>query len=461
MQNSYRYHLTPKALETLNDIVYIERNEKDSELLVLKEHPAFSISICRDQSAKKMLAEASSILYGDVLQSDRFVFDFKYELGQRRYKYRFNFIDNELPHRINILIGKNGAGKSQTLLTLSKYFLLPKETVKESNVEVSDHPNFISNLMVVAYNPHEDFLVPKEGVGKLPIEYKYLGFKRYVGDNQILDTNTPALMTYTSIRSMYKRDRNNFAHNIQINDFSLMYLAQEYIKKAIPEFCCFALKLKGNNKQNYMDKFNFVDSEDSLFDDYMKLEFSEEQREFHAVETSDFDEVIYYIDQHDELLHLSSGQKIFSYLVINTLSIIKQNSLILIDEPETALHPNLEIDFMTLLKSILDRFDSFAIIATHSAIVTREIPRDFVHVIKIDEDEQPIIEKPTINTFGMNIGTLTNYVFDDVFVQEKPYKEWIKDQKKKYQTFTSFEEHFQEKLGYDFLLQCRNLWDTI
>ena len=153
---------------------------------------------------------------------------------------------------------------------------------------------------------------------------------------------------------------------------------------------------------------------------------------------------------------MSSGQTVFVNLVINLLSRIKKNSLVIIDEPENALHPNLEIDFMQLLKEILEEFDSFAIIATHSAIVTREIPKSFVHVIKINEENNPVITPPTINTFGANIGTIINYVFDDVFITEKPHKQWLNKQKEEYTSFAEFESRFGEKLGYDFMLTCRN-----
>jgi energy-coupling factor transporter ATP-binding protein EcfA2 len=166
------------------------------------------------------------------------------------------------------------------------------------------------------------------------------------------------------------------------------------------------------------------------------------------------------LDAERKPIFLSSGQNIFVNLVINLLSTIKKNSLIIVDEPENALHPNLEIEFMKLFKAILDEFDSFAIIATHSAIITREVPRNFVHVIKINEkDDSPVIIPPTINTFGANIGTIINYVFDDVFVSEKPYKDWLEKQKTLYDSFDSFEREFGQKLGYDFMLTCRNEWD--
>ncbi len=157
---------------------------------------------------------------------------------------------------------------------------------------------------------------------------------------------------------------------------------------------------------------------------------------------------------------LSSGQQTFVDLVVNILSLIKPNSLILIDEPENTLHPNLEVDFMRILQSILNDFDSFAIIATHSATIVREVPSEFVHVIKFDESAQPLITHPSIKTFGADIGTITNYVFDDIFKEEKPYENWFLKEKVNYETFEQFEEKYRSILNYDFLLYCKNSWSS-
>jgi predicted ATP-binding protein involved in virulence len=61
----------------------------------------------------------------------------------------------------------------------------------------------------------------------------------------------------------------------------------------------------------------------------------------------------------------------------------------------------------------LSQFGAFAIVATHSAIVTREVPRDRVQVIRIAQGNIPIIEHPSFQTFGADITRIINYVFDN------------------------------------------------
>ncbi|MCV5791964.1 ATP-binding protein, partial [Escherichia coli] len=62
-------------------------------------------------------------------------------------------------------------------------------------------------------------------------------------------------------------------------------------------------------------------------------------------------------------------------MVTNILGAIRRNSLILIDEPELFLHPTLEIAFIQMLKKILRNYASKALLATHSLVTVRELPR--------------------------------------------------------------------------------------
>lgn len=445
-------------LSQLNDTVYLKKYKQDSTLLELMETEGYKDSLLRSQSAKKLLIESSKILYGDTLSSDRFKFDFNFKLNNNDYKYKFNFVDNGLPHRINILIGKNGVGKSQSIKKIADYLIAPSLLKEEQGFHISDHPNFISNLIVFAYNPYEDFNVPKDDAN-LSIVYKYNGFRRYINSQLMFDINTPFDVAFKSFVDIYKKDRNNFAHEIKLYDESLINRLISLIAGAVQKFKYIGLKFQSDSSiLKYKDDFTII--EHDYFDNYLLIEEIDIEAEvLHEIDFSDFEEKIYFVSNESKILSMSSGQKVFCSLVLNLLSVIKNNSLVLIDEPETALHPNLEIDFIKLLKNILIEFDSFAIIATHSAIITREVPSPFVKVIKLDEEDKPVINPPVINTFGADIGTITNYVFDDIFIQEKPHNNWIHEQKVKYTSFDKFENEFKEKLSYDFLVKCRNLWD--
>jgi hypothetical protein len=244
-------------LGLLNDIVFLKHEDTPSPLLDLKTHPAFETSLCRDQYSKKLLAEANAILYGDVLSPDRFKFDFGFVLDyqKRKYSYTFDFIDNNLPHRINILIGKNGSGKSQTLKVLTEYLAIRnKKTIEKYDIEISDHPNFIANMMVFAYNPYEDFYLPKAMQG----DYNYLGFRKRLDDETVVfDKNRPDQITFNAFFDLYERDRNNFVHTTKMYDLPFINRVLFYIRKAVPKTRSIGLKLKDEvDKSKYSASFN-------------------------------------------------------------------------------------------------------------------------------------------------------------------------------------------------------------
>jgi len=514
-----------KILMSLNDVIYLERKEPTNFLLSLKEHKGFTTSLCRDQSSKKLLDEAASILYGDTLNENRLKFNFKFNLNSRSYDYEFNFIKSETPSRINILVGKNGSGKSQTLLSLSTYLINSRKASHLFNTEVDVHPNFISNLMVFAYNPYEGFYVNRENE-KLDINYKYLGLKKIttlkdielnsflsekssffiinylinkynsslenillqankdntvlsfieeifieLKDSQIeknsisitidklikqlteykLDINTPKETTFNSFKEIYIKDRNNYAHTIHLDDIAYRNKVIEFLNEA---FDCTSISLKVIKNKEFYERQNF-----EFVNDYLQLKNEVIHQNFvKEINFDDFEQKLYFFNGSNKI-YLSSGQQTFVDLIINLLSLIKNNTLVLVDEPENTLHPNLEIDYIKILNDILEEFDSFSIIATHSPIIVREIPTNHINVIKINKElNEVIIANPNIGTFGGDVGTISNYVFDDILKDKKLHIEWFEKEKPRYTNFEQFEEKYRNILNYDFLLYCKNNW---
>lgn len=529
-----------EILKVLNDVIYLENKELDSplrtELLSIKEYEAFEISLTRDQYSKKILQEGKSLLFGETLNENRFNFEFNFQLKDKNYKYKFDFNKKEdLPHRINVLIGKNGSGKSQTLLALSEYLL--NNNKYRSRVKEESHPNFLSHLLLFAYNPHEKFIISRY-FEKYDIKYKYIGYRRYKnlmdieqrlliesadlckllkitgsglynkllrrmleadsedkknGNNRskiylfdnyfitvpnkdelikifndnwkiLIDTITQDIMDknilnetlYKSFSEIYKKDRNNYAHEIQINNISYIEKIFNYIQKV---FECDAIGLKFIKNEN-ITKYQQLDF--NISNGYLLVQNESDKSKYTKnIDFEDFESKLYFFDKNQLIPSLSSGQETFVNLIINILALIKPNSLILIDEPENTLHPNIEIDFISILQDILndEDFDSFAIIATHSPTIVREVPESFVRVIKFDGSGQPLIDSPSIKTFGADIGTITNYVFDDIFKEDKPFEKWFHKEKINYTSFTEFEQKYKTYLNYDFLLYCKNAWD--
>jgi len=110
---------------------------------------------------------------------------------------------------------------------------------------------------------------------------------------------------------------------------------------------------------------------------------------------------------------LSSGHKVVLKIVTELTAHISgsEPTLVLIDEPETHLHPPLLAAFLKSVRACLDTFDGYAVIATHSPVVLQETPAKFVQVLRRAADQNRIAA-PSIETFGESIGVITQEVFN-------------------------------------------------
>ncbi|WAG77482.1 AAA family ATPase [Metapseudomonas furukawaii] len=121
---------------------------------------------------------------------------------------------------------------------------------------------------------------------------------------------------------------------------------------------------------------------------------------------------------------LSSGQSILAHFVTALLAWIQPNSLVLFDEPETHLHPNAVASLFLVLSKILMRFDSYAVVATHSPVVIQEIPANRVLVFQ-REQNVTVAQPLQLESFGESVTELTRHVFE-TFEVESVYRRTFK-----------------------------------
>jgi AAA domain, putative AbiEii toxin, Type IV TA system len=106
----------------------------------------------------------------------------------------------------------------------------------------------------------------------------------------------------------------------------------------------------------------------------------------------------------------SSGHKIVLLAMVRLVETVSERTLVLIDEPETHLHPPLLSAFIRALSELLIEQNGVAIVATHSPVVLQELPRSSVWKLR-RSGEAVSAERPNIETFGENVGVLTREVF--------------------------------------------------
>ncbi len=106
----------------------------------------------------------------------------------------------------------------------------------------------------------------------------------------------------------------------------------------------------------------------------------------------------------------STGLKIVMHATATLVARTERKSIVLIDEPESHLHPPLLAAFMHSVRLVLEANDAFAVVATHSPVVVQETLGRHVSVVNRVGDEITILP-PRIETYGESIGEITDEVF--------------------------------------------------
>lgn len=107
---------------------------------------------------------------------------------------------------------------------------------------------------------------------------------------------------------------------------------------------------------------------------------------------------------------LSSGHAIVLLTITRLVELVDERTLVIIDEPEGHLHPPLLSAFIRSLSRLLVSRNGVAIVATHSPVALQEVPRSCTWKLR-RTGRISVAERPTMETFGENVGVLTREVF--------------------------------------------------
>lgn len=180
-----------------------------------------------------------------------------------------------------------------------------------------------------------------------------------------------------------------------------------------------------------------------------------EQRLLELSSRLDEDRELTFIGDDDERIQLSSGQLVFFKFGLHFISYVEIGTLVILDEPETHLHPNLVCDFMTLLQKVLKITKSVALIATHSPYVIREVPTHCVHTLTADEDGAIQTGSVYLKTLGASISSISQAVFGDPTIK-KYYEELATQLASSGRTLEQIINEYQEILSPEMLIQIRH-----
>lgn len=388
-----------EILEALRDCATNEKIYNE-----FKDKPIFKYSLLRFSEAYKALKEAEDIILGQTYNNE-FYFKYKnmFKDSRQDYEIEFDFRSHmSLPHRINVLIGKNGAGKTNLLSNLASHL----SGVKKDNgfIEENERPQF-SKYIVISYNLFDDFNKPFE------LNEDNNGSKANEDDFQ---RNALYSYVYCGLRTS--------TGVITLDEMSEYLLRNIEIAK---------YKDRIHKWKNILS--NIIENEAILA---KILNRSANENIFEG---------------------LSSGESILLFIVTSIIANIEEESVLIFDEPEVHLHPNAVCNFMKMFNELLEQFNSYAIIATHSPLIVQEIPSRYVTILSKYDNNFTSIEKLEYECFGENISNITNYIFD-IAEHESNYKFYLKKMIELEELDKrEVNEMFDNKLSYNALVYLNYL----
>ncbi|WP_423203712.1 AAA family ATPase [Pseudomonas kribbensis] len=147
------------------------------------------------------------------------------------------------------------------------------------------------------------------------------------------------------------------------------------------------------------------------------------------------------------LTKMSSGHAIVLLTITRLVATVEEKTLVLLDEPESHLHPPLLSAFIRALADLLHDQNGVAIIATHSPVVLQEIPKSCAWIIhRIGKDI--IVDRPKIETFAENVGTLTSEVFN-LEVEQSGFHELLATSARSGKTYEEIIQEYNGQLGFE------------
>ncbi|WP_305839212.1 AAA family ATPase [Photobacterium leiognathi] len=324
----------------------------------------FISSLLRSSRAEKLLYEAKVIFSSQVTVpeniNDDFSFNYKIQLPNSREitSIDFNLSKHDvLPYRINIIVGKNACGKSQILSSLALN-LSGMALKSEGEVSKNNDSFLFGDVHVISYSPFDTFKdlselnggkVSKNNINSGLLPYNFYGIRKIVtidGKQEVI------LKSHTETKKELSKSYNEI--------------------------------LKRNRRDILVTMLEICLGWDVVVGDPKSV-----------------------LDKYDSF---SSGQKILFKMITDFLSSVEKDDLVLIDEPETYLHPQGVSNFYHCLNKLLSYTQSYCILATHSPILIQETPSKYINIIsRVGSNVR--VKKPSSETLGQGLNTIINEVF--------------------------------------------------
>lgn len=232
------------------------------------------------------------------------------------------------PTNIHVVIGRNGVGKTHLIKSMVNSLIDSNESNSESGFydkyleERLDAKRIFANLICVAFSAFDEY----------PPELKQV-------DNE---DSIPYIFIGLSQNDGVIQRRDHFISQLKDSLFS-----------------CLSSHSKG---RLWHESLKILNS-DPIFEEsgISDVMFKPKKKDFEK--------------EVDKIFRkLSSGHMIILLTITRLVEFVEEKSLILLDEPETHLHPPLLSAFVRSLSNLLIEKNGVAIITTHSPVILQEVP---------------------------------------------------------------------------------------
>lgn len=359
-------------LSALGDVAWDEEKHARFEDL-----EGYKVSLLRFSGAERTVRDAASFLRQTIRTSPQkktsFAFTFKTSMGidGPSLVAKISFARRRrLPNRINAIIGYNGTGKTKLLSNLAIVASEYGYDNKKQRLDrafgkfVGTKPPF-ARVVVVSYSAFDNFIIPDEEEAER-VGYIYCGLR-----TNVYFTDEAQHQPIYGLKSPEEIERDFTKALNRINELHRHNELKEALRPLLDDGSFIKIGLTG------------------LFTNYSENWFLE------------------FFNS------LSSGHKIVIKIIVELVAFLDgtEPTLVLIDEPETHLHPPLVAAFLRAVRILLSSLNGFAIVATHSPVVLQELPSRYVNVLR-RFGTGASMETPKIETFGEAIGAITQHVFN-------------------------------------------------
>lgn len=328
------------------------------------EEDVARISLLRGTSENTVTDQFRRVARGGaVLTEFCFRFDVPTPTSEKSYHIEFMVDPNspEPPTNLHAIIGRNGCGKTFLLRNIAESMMKASSPFRWEKREDQDEKELISGLVFVSFSPFD--------------RPHSLAFP--IADTMPFPVNRV---------SLHEGDTATEIHVKRPDELT------EEIVKSVSE--CAVL----NRYERWQEIVQILHSDPGFAEHNLSGLALLDQRKIQK-------------KQLRELCDgLSSGHKIVLLTLSRLVELTAEKSLVLIDEPETHLHPPLLSSFVRAVSEIMLDRNGVAIFATHSPVVLQEIAKKCVW--KLERFGSTIVaHRPEIETFGENVGVLTREVF--------------------------------------------------